>query len=347
MTNHQGGGTTHVYQDFDSQSANPALHMTDGTGGQSGEAMNNSNWLTALMQIGGTLYNAYQQRQMYKDQIGHEKEQANLAWERQLEMWNLQNQYNSPESMMNRFKAAGLNPNLIYGAAGAGNTAGSRPEYQPQISNTRMNQPRMDFTGLVGHMQDFRLRNAQIDNVEAQTQATKVETVNKSIMQAVKSLGMEATKQRMGYEKFKWDRDSQMKDYQMQVLHQNVERSGYDAKSALQKLLNLQQDEVLKLLQQDQAKKNLGTTDLQNEKLRSEILLNKYRSQFESMGVNSSDNFMIRVVSRILGEAGFKLEQIPDVVPKAIKKSDDNDKVLQRHLDYQRWKRKKGAQSNW
>lgn len=32
-----------------------------------------------------------------------------------LELWNLQNEYNSPASQMKRFQDAGLNPNLIYG----------------------------------------------------------------------------------------------------------------------------------------------------------------------------------------------------------------------------------------
>lgn len=31
-----------------------------------------------------------------------------------LELWNLQNEYNTPQAQMNRFQDAGLNPNLIY-----------------------------------------------------------------------------------------------------------------------------------------------------------------------------------------------------------------------------------------
>lgn len=37
------------------------------------------------------------------------------AYEQNLRMWHLQNQYNSPASQIARLKAAGLNPNLIYG----------------------------------------------------------------------------------------------------------------------------------------------------------------------------------------------------------------------------------------
>ncbi|MDR0738337.1 MAG: hypothetical protein LBF39_04600, partial [Prevotellaceae bacterium] len=43
-----------------------------------------------------------------------------MAW--QEAMWNKQNAYNLPAAQMERYKQAGLNPNLIYGQS---NTAGS------------------------------------------------------------------------------------------------------------------------------------------------------------------------------------------------------------------------------
>ena len=38
-----------------------------------------------------------------------------------LKNWNLQNEYNLPQNQMTRLKAAGLNPNLVYGNGGATN----------------------------------------------------------------------------------------------------------------------------------------------------------------------------------------------------------------------------------
>lgn len=77
---------------------------------------------------------------------------ADQQWERQLEamemqrewdleMWNKQNEYNSPAKQMERFKAAGLNPNLMYsqGSSGLANSAptSSVPIAQrPSIGNT-------------------------------------------------------------------------------------------------------------------------------------------------------------------------------------------------------------------
>lgn len=38
-----------------------------------------------------------------------------------IDFWNMQNAYNTPQAQMERFKAAGLNPNLIYGRGSEGN----------------------------------------------------------------------------------------------------------------------------------------------------------------------------------------------------------------------------------
>lgn len=73
-------------------------------------------------------YNLQQQMQL----ASHNAQEQNLlneaAFQRNLQQWNLENQYNSPEEQMKRFEAAGLNKNLIYGQQ---NTAASSPTLQP------------------------------------------------------------------------------------------------------------------------------------------------------------------------------------------------------------------------
>lgn len=58
-----------------------------------------------------------------------------------LEFWNLQNQYNSPEEQMRRLRQAGLNPNLVYGNGQVANQAESMKApnaMQPNIAPFRM-----------------------------------------------------------------------------------------------------------------------------------------------------------------------------------------------------------------
>lgn len=51
----------------------------------------------------------------YNTQLQEKQNQFNL------DMWNLQNEYNSPQSQMKRFEEAGLNPALIYSHGNPGN----------------------------------------------------------------------------------------------------------------------------------------------------------------------------------------------------------------------------------
>lgn len=61
---------------------------------------------------------------------------AEYQYEKNLEMWNRQNEYNSPKSQMQRLQDAGLNPNLIYGSSGNTGNASSMPEYSsPTMTN--------------------------------------------------------------------------------------------------------------------------------------------------------------------------------------------------------------------
>ena len=57
------------------------------------------------------------------------KKLAKYSFDRNKEMWRLQNEYNSPKNQMARFSEAGLNPNLIYGKGTPGN-AQTMPQYQ-------------------------------------------------------------------------------------------------------------------------------------------------------------------------------------------------------------------------
>lgn len=49
-----------------------------------------------------------------------------------IDMWNRTNEYNSPQAQMQRFKEAGLNPNLIYGNGNTGNASSPPQMVVPQ-----------------------------------------------------------------------------------------------------------------------------------------------------------------------------------------------------------------------
>lgn len=98
------------------------------------------------------------------------KELADYQYGLNLDMWNRQNEYNSPVQQIQRLKEAGLNPNLMYSQGDVGN-AGSAPSYDaPNMQS---------YTGL----QDFGVGRASQELMQglmgyAQIKKTEAETAN-------------------------------------------------------------------------------------------------------------------------------------------------------------------------
>lgn len=109
---------------------NPDFPQTPESSGGGGDG----GILGALVQVGGALYDSHQNRKTARQNtdktIAANKSEAELAYQRQIDMWNRQNMYNTPQAQMQRFLQAGLNPHLIYGQGNPGN-ASTPPEYHP------------------------------------------------------------------------------------------------------------------------------------------------------------------------------------------------------------------------
>jgi hypothetical protein len=81
------------------------------------------------------------------------KKLAQYSFNKNVEMWKMQNAYNSPKQQMARYNQAGLNPNLIYGKGTAGN-AQTMPQYQPLPNSGEVfGQSVAGLQGLVGIQQ--------------------------------------------------------------------------------------------------------------------------------------------------------------------------------------------------
>lgn len=97
--------------------------------------------------------------------------------------WNIQNEYNSPKAQMARFKAAGLNPHLIYGQGNEGNASTQAPA-QTQKAETQKVTPRAQTFNLSRGIDAFQKHvqlkdlKARTDNLEAQTDLNRA---NKSV----------------------------------------------------------------------------------------------------------------------------------------------------------------------
>lgn len=131
-----------------------------------------------------------QKRQFKHDQAmaekayGHDLDMWNRQSNWNMAMWNLQNQYNLPANAMQRLRDAGLNPNLIAGQGSAGGQAASiQPATMPRYQQVRANYSHMpvQLPDVLSMYNNFRMANAQVDNVKAQTDLTEQKTLTEAI----------------------------------------------------------------------------------------------------------------------------------------------------------------------
>lgn len=97
--------------------------------------------------VGGlaSIYDTYQSNKTAKENtnktIAANQAEAEKAYQREIEMWNMQNAYNSPAAQMARYQEAGLNPHMVgQSGTGAGN-ATTMPKYNPPNIQYRYEAP--------------------------------------------------------------------------------------------------------------------------------------------------------------------------------------------------------------
>lgn len=127
-----------------------------------------------------TAINNYNQRKMARESMQWQQQENERAFQRDIQMWNMQNQYNSPEAQRKRLEDAGMNPQLAFGngiQGSVGNADGS-PKYNPAQAITPDLQPYnlgtgSDVSNIVQQrlllQQQKKFQDAQIGEINART----------------------------------------------------------------------------------------------------------------------------------------------------------------------------------
>lgn len=151
-------------------------------------------WESVVPIVSGVLGVAQNQQNMASQQVANmQNNYQNMAmqeraFEMNKEMWNTANEYNTPAAQMQRFTEAGLNPHLIYGQGNSGNAAQSMPQYQA---------PRADYQPIISNLpnllamyNDTRLKDAQIDSINQNTENAKIDAGIKGIISQLKGVDL-------------------------------------------------------------------------------------------------------------------------------------------------------------
>lgn len=228
----------------------------------------------------GGLINAGSTSATNQSQLSYSKEMYEKQRADALADWKMQNEYNSPSAQMMRFKEAGLNPNLIYGQMT--NSPAVRSSTSQSYNPTA---PQLDL-GSTANMAlsqyyDTQMKKAQIDNLKEQNMLYQQDGLIKAFEAVGKSL------------------ENQKNQFQV---HKQEELF----KTTLEGLnATIRNTKASTLMSEEQRNKivaeieNIGKTGkiLDQESKLKDLLIN-----LKSLGLNESDNVLIRLIAQFLSK---------------------------------------------
>lgn len=94
-------------------------------------------------------------------------------YDNNIKLWNMQNKYDLPSAQKQRLLDAGLNPDLMYSGKGISPS----PNLQAAVSGSPSTGPLPGYGGVSEAFNQGRLLDAQIRNIDADTEKKKSETV--------------------------------------------------------------------------------------------------------------------------------------------------------------------------
>ncbi len=256
------------------------------TGGQSSGGGSGGGLIGAGVQVGGQLLNSHFNRRTARRNtdltIGANKSEAELAWQRSLDMWHMQNQYNDPSAQMQRFKRAGLNPNLVYGQGTSGNSS-KTPEYKAAQQEHKYKAFKVPE---LTKFQEVRLQDQQISAIKQSTDLDAAKETNEMIKSTI-----------LDNVRKKGDLDvnylESLYPYNLQAKQKSIEKQSKDINLSVQKYNLGKKDFPIK----DQILKyQKGQTSRVWQEAYNKKLINDWMEQ----GITPQDNILFRMMQRVI-----------------------------------------------
>lgn len=252
----------------------------------------------AIAAIGQGIRNAVEQRRAQKEANKQNALMADKEFANNKMMWELQNQYNDPAAQMRRLGGAGLNPNLVYGSGNApGNNSGPAPRYNAPTVLPEYGH--LDIPDMLSSYQDFQMKQAQIDNVKAQTDLTRENISTAPIARLLKDIQGKSSQ-------VKLDLSKGMAPYQQSIIESQAKKAGVEVQLSVQSLRNLKRDELLKLIVAQQKRQQMSVVDIEREKKLAELIYQRGKNEYQKQGINfEKDNLMFRMLAKMMRESGL------------------------------------------
>lgn len=281
----------------------------------------------------------------FKDNEKARKEQSKqnaLDRQFQLDMWNRTNAFNHPMQQMLRLKAAGLNPNLVYGNGAdvtasnqqmpqsrplphpnAGQMIGSTLETMVDIGMKEMQKDLMaiEIANKTQNIAESQIRGAKMSGVDtnkviADTYAT-YQNISKSKAEMV---GMGITQER---DMFELGKAKELRQNSMDVANESLRN--IQLRNAEQELINAQMPEKHKVAMLDAwSRMKLAESTMSRQAV--EIQMQKEALQLRQQGIETNDHIFFRLFNDWLTpDKPKKYNGVPEWVRQ-------RDSVMSRHI---------------
>lgn len=262
--------------------------------------------------LGGTIGAVSQGIQNKKDrqfsEYMYNRQQAD-AWA----MWNAQNEYNTPEAQMNRFKQAGLNPNLVVGGSGAASAGNASPVQAADFKQVSRRAP--DFGAAISGgalaflngLYDLEIKQAQAKNLNEQTNVIH----QQGLLNAANVAGVQGRTESTAFQlqldklfgaDFQKERLRQIQIQSDVALDENERRAlltSSSLKEAAERLLNMRESRMHSSVDRARMRKQIELMDKTGVLQDLDIKLRK-------AGINPGDATWMRMAGQLLTKDNFQ-----------------------------------------
>jgi len=278
--------------------------------------------IPAAASLIGTGMDAIFTGRMNRKSRNFSREMYQRQYDDNLRLWHMQNEYNSPEQQMQRLKAAGLNPHLIYGGSSGGAAGQASSLDAPSAMSARFDKPDTSGLSRAGDsiMNYFAIQTqaAQLDNLEAQRKVLEQDALLRSAQTASTLQGTERSIFDLGLE-------SELRDYSLearklaveglkQTMSLNTNRDAREAaanasniKEAAERMLNLTEQRASMRLSQQKDAAEIQRIKADTRRITENIYLMEREGVLKELeiglrkqGINPNDAVWVRIVGQLL-----------------------------------------------
>jgi len=281
----------------------------------------------------GSISGAIGQNRLVDKQIEAQKRENqlnreyNLMLARQQNQWNLEqwqreNDYNSPTSQMARLRAAGLNPDLMYGQGTTGNsfsspamTSGAPSEPQDMASMLSKRSFGQTMQQILDQEQQRRMNEAQIEAIEATARE--------------KNTNANATEIETAIAQAREGRDVELFGLTLRNIQLLGDKTDAEIKSIFQGIENMKKD--MDRMASEIDKDKAIVKDLDNQQI--ERIKNSYREDLRTQSVLDLNDTSIK---KLISERNLdvqKLKEAIEVFPLVKIGLEDENKIRSKEYD--------------